>query len=144
MNDLIPNNTIKSKDSSLGKFAMFALVILAILFLPFVAGFIKEKFFVDKSFGENTDYYAVFLENSQVYFGKIISRSNEEIVLKDVYYLQAGSEANTNLNNQQFTLVKLGQELHGPMDEMFINTKSILFYERLRPNSKVVESINKM
>lgn len=99
---------------------------------------------MDKSLNNNADYYAVFLENSQVYFGKIVSKSEKEIILEDVYYLQAGSEVGTDLNNQQFTLVKLGQELHGPMDEMFINTKSILFYERLRPNSKVVESINKM
>lgn len=143
MND-IPNNTIKTGRSSLSKLALFALVILLVLFLPFIAGFIKERFFVDKSLNNNADYYAVFLENSQVYFGKIVSKSEKEIILEDVYYLQAGSEVGTDLNNQQFTLVKLGQELHGPMDEMFINTKSILFYERLRPNSKVVESINKM
>jgi hypothetical protein len=40
-------------------------------------------------------------------------------------------------------LVKLGNELHGPTDELYINPNQVVFYEFLRDDSKVVESITK-
>ena len=90
-----------------------------------------------------SDYYAVFLDNNQVYFGKISSMDKEELVLTDVFYLQA--DQNTDLaggnNNQNFALVKLGQELHGPTNEMYINMEHVVFYEQMKKDSTVVQSI---
>lgn len=125
------------------KALLFVLVLLIILFSPFMAGKIKEKFFLASFSGKisPTDYYAVFLDNSQVYFGRMIGKSADEITLSNVYYLQASNQDNTNFDNQHFTLIKLGQELHGPTDEMMINTAHVVFYEKLREDSKVVESI---
>jgi len=40
-----------------------------------------------------------------------------------------------------FTLVKLGQELHGPEDIMHVNRSQILFYEYLRDDSQLVKTI---
>ena len=91
------------------------------------------------------DYSAVFLSNGQVYFGKLISKNNSEFVLTDVYYLQlSGNEtlsSETKLNETTFSLIKLGNELHGPMDELFIITSQVLFYENLRDDSRVVQAI---
>jgi len=91
------------------------------------------------------DYSAVFLSNGQVYFGKLISKNNSEFVLTDVYYLQlSGNEtlsSETKLNETTFSLIKLGNELHGPMDELFIITSQVLFYENLREDSRVVQAI---
>ena len=39
------------------------------------------------------------------------------------------------------SLVKLGDELHGPADKMEINRDQILFIEDLKPNSQVVMAI---
>lgn len=91
-------------------------------------------------------YYAVFLTNGQVYFGKPVSKSRSEFILSDVYYLQASANS-TQINagqssEQRFALVKLGQEVHGPTDRLFINTQNVLFYEQLSKDSKVVASIN--
>jgi len=38
-------------------------------------------------------------------------------------------------------LVKLGQELHGPVDSMQINRDQILFYEDMKESGKVMEAI---
>lgn len=40
-----------------------------------------------------------------------------------------------------FSLVKLGNELHGPEDKMSINLSQVLFVEDLKVDSKVVEAI---
>ena len=84
-----------------------------------------------------SDYYAVFLDNNQTYFGKITSKSKDKMVLSGVYYLQA----NTDPNIERFNLIRLGQELHGPTSEMIINMNHVIFYEHLRDDSKLVQSI---
>ena len=97
----------------------------------------------------STSYYAVFLTNGQVYFGHIKSIDPATIVLVDVFYLQANtniqsSNTNThkaNANNVQVSLIKLGNEIHGPTDMMMINRTSILFWEELKNDGKVVQAI---
>lgn len=92
-----------------------------------------------------SEYYAVFLTNGQVYFGQLKEKNNREFVLTNVYYLQLSDTATAQqeLSESRFSLVKLGDELHGPTDEMFINMDNLLFYEKLKKDSKVVESIIK-
>lgn len=90
-------------------------------------------------------YQAVFLDNGQVYFGKVAARDMKYIVLTDIYYLQLQQ----NLQNQNnapgtqpdISLVKLGGELHGPEDKMEIVRDHILFIEDLRNDSKVSTAI---
>jgi len=85
-------------------------------------------------------YQAVFLTNGQVYFGKISSHDESYVELVDIYYLQVkpvlqqGDENNNkNANPQEqkseISLVKLGNELHGPLDRMMINKDQIVFVE---------------
>lgn len=94
-------------------------------------------------------YQAVFLTSGQVYFGKLHPNNNESVKLTDVYYLQtqAGTEAdsenpqNASADNVNVQLVKLGNEIHGPQDEMIVYKTQVLFYENLKPDSQVVRSI---
>ncbi|MEK7653292.1 MAG: hypothetical protein AAB358_02345 [Patescibacteria group bacterium] len=98
-------------------------------------------------------WQAVFLTNGQVYFGKIIKETPSKLVLVDIYYLQVvnkplqtsdqSQNANTNQSQQDLSLIKLGNEIHGPADEMVINRDQVLLTEKLRNDSKVVQSINK-
>jgi hypothetical protein len=44
-------------------------------------------------------------------------------------------------NNQQVSLAKLGGELHGPEDVMYVNRDQVLFWENLKDNGKVVTAI---
>lgn len=99
-------------------------------------------------------YQAVFLTNGQVYFGKISNAQGTYATLTDIFYLQvvqpplqgqqeAGQPAAPAPQAQpQISLVKLGNELHGPIDEMQINRDHILFYENLKSDGQVVAAIN--
>jgi len=90
-----------------------------------------------------SQYYAVFLTNDQVYFGKMLINNKFEMVLSEVYYVSVNGQSTTEqLGQTQFQLVKLGNEIHGPTDKMFINKDQILFYEQLRNDSTVVKTIN--
>lgn len=98
-------------------------------------------------------YKAVFLSNGQVYFGKLEGWPGAKPKLTDVYYLRLrtplqqqqiaeGEEATPPAQPQrELVLIKLGSELHGPLDEININPDHILFVENLKENSKVVEAI---
>src|SRR3989344_2751343 len=119
---------------------IIAVVVLAVLF--------RDKLIVGEAEKEVSDYQAVFLTNGQVYFGKLSGVNNRYLTLKDIYYLQvnqplqSGQEEQLQQQQQpQLSLVKLGNELHGPVDAMKINKDQVLFYEDLKTNGKVVEAI---
>lgn len=100
-------------------------------------------------------YVAVFLTNNQVYFGKLGSLDGQYATLSDVYYLRvqpslsdAGTvkvedakTAGTAAGKNDMTLIKLGDELHGPTDEIKLNRDHILLVEELKVDSKVVKAI---
>jgi hypothetical protein len=85
------------------------------------------------------EYQAVFLDNGQVYFGKLESGRGDFYSLTDVYYLQAGAAGIDQ--TVSIALTKLGQEAHGPEDRMEINVSHILFIEDMKNDSKVVQAI---
>ncbi len=96
----------------------------------------------------SAEWQAVFLTNGQVYFGQVERATKDELVLNEIYYLQItqplqrSSDQNVPVQNQnELALVKLGNELHGPTDEMRINREHVLFTEDLKDDSKVVEAI---
>ncbi|HMQ01758.1 MAG TPA: hypothetical protein PKD79_01665 [Candidatus Doudnabacteria bacterium] len=94
-------------------------------------------------------YQAVFLTNGQVYFGKLSDMNANYATLIDIYYLQvtqpplqgSAEEGQTIEQQPQLSLVKLGQELHGPDDLMKINRDHILFYEDIKESGRVMEAI---
>lgn len=97
------------------------------------------------------DYQAVFLTNGQVYFGKLQNATGEYLELTNIYYLQVDSavqqagntdkKANAPSSDNNVQLIKLGNELHGPRDEMQLNNTQVLFWENLKPDSKVSQAI---
>ncbi|MBI4714249.1 hypothetical protein HY771_03650 [Candidatus Uhrbacteria bacterium] len=84
-------------------------------------------------------YQSVFLDNGQVYFGKLKKPSDDFYELTDVFYLQTGSVGLDQASN--LSLAKLGGEAHGPEDKMQINKSHILFIEDMKSDSKVVKAI---
>lgn len=91
-------------------------------------------------------YQAVFLSNNMVYFGKVSSITSEYIKMTDIFYLQVNQQqgdqkAQAADQQSQLSLAKLGNELHGPEDAMFINRNEVLFWENLKPDGKVVQAI---
>src|ERR1700722_417057 len=96
------------------------------------------------------EYQAVFLTNGQAYFGKVKAINSNYIKLTNIYYLQASQSStaaqSADLNSSQPTqlsLVKLGSEIHGPEDQMYVARPQVLFWENLKNSSKVVQAILK-
>ena len=134
-------------------------VILAVILLVFVIGGVlfRDRLFPAKSMDKgsteqqaSSGYQAVFLSNGQVYFGKLSGMTASYATLKDIYYLQVttpptpdGSQLNQQQaqQQQQLSLVKLGEELHGPVDEMKINRDQVLFYEDIKEDGRVMKAI---
>jgi hypothetical protein len=91
-------------------------------------------------------WQAVFLNGGQVYFGKISAVSKSDIKLTSIYYL---SKENKRMKlrledlDDDIKLIKLGNELHAPNDEMYISKAHIIFTESLRDDGNVVQAINK-
>ncbi len=87
-------------------------------------------------------WQAVFLENDQVYFGKLDEYDQNYVVLRDVYYLREAKDLEAK-DTANLNLIKLGGEVHGPEDEMFIRKESIIYFENMKDTSRVVQSIQK-
>ncbi len=125
------------------------LVIIALLAIIVVgSGYLIIRNQTDDSQKDNVgndNYSAVFLVNGQVYFGKLNKLDTDYTVLTDIYYLQVDQPiqpAQTKATDQpQISLVKLGDEIHGPKDEMKINKNQILFIEDLKEDGQVVKTI---
>ncbi len=96
-------------------------------------------------------YQAVFLTTGQVYFGKVSNKNDDWMTLKDIFYLQViqpplqgqqqPGQTAPAAQQPQISLVKLGNELHGPVDEMHMSRTQVLFYEDLKEDSQVVKAI---
>ncbi len=94
-------------------------------------------------------YQAVFLTNGQVYFGKVDQIIGDFVKMREIYYLQVQqtvqpkdpAKSTTEAQNQQLSLAKLGGELHGPEDTMYIDRGQIIFWENLKDDGKVVQAI---
>lgn len=92
-------------------------------------------------------FQAVFLESGQVYFGRITKISDTQITLENIYYLRTNQNVTPqNVNNlssagTDIALVKLGEELHGPEDVMYIERKETVFWENLKDDGQVVKAI---
>jgi hypothetical protein len=106
----------------------------------------KEGAKITDAVDENK-YQALFLSSNdgQVYFGKLASYNSEYYVLRDIYYpkveqkLQPGQSSDQA--QQVISLAKLGNELHGPVDEMFVPKEKVLYWENLKDDGQVVKAI---
>jgi hypothetical protein len=87
-------------------------------------------------------FQAVFVDNGQVYFGKITTRRTPFYRLENVFYFKQ-APVTPDKKDQGPMLVKLGVETHGPEDFMEIHQDHILFIENLRADSEVTKAIEK-
>ncbi len=84
--------------------------------------------------GFEEKYSAVYLNTGDIYFGKL-SRF-PRMTLRDVWFLQKGSDA-----QQGFGLSKFDKAFWGPEDEMAINEKNVIWVTELKTDSEVVKAI---
>jgi hypothetical protein len=126
--------------------SLFAVAILAtLMLLVVVMGGGKGL----DSAVKKDQYQAVFLnsQDGQVYFGKLAAYNEQYYRLTDIFYvrveqkIQPEGQAAANAAQQSISLAKLGNELHGPEDEMFISKDKVLFWENLKEGGQVVTAI---
>ena len=91
---------------------------------------------------------AVFFTNGQVYFGKLSIVNGNYMKLSHVFYIQtpdktADIQSSANTASANLELIKLGNEVHGPEDAMVINKDQVLFFENIKNDGKVTDSITK-
>jgi hypothetical protein len=98
----------------------------------------------ESSYVDSTKLQAVFLNTGQVYFGNIKSLNTKYVRLTNIYYLQtsnSGGTASASSASSNVTLVKLGCELHEPLDQMLINRDQVTFWENLGDNGQVAKAV---
>lgn len=90
------------------------------------------------------DRYSVFLTNGQVYFGNLSEVGDTSLVLTNIYYLKSETNLQSGeaIDQKKISLVRLGSELHGPESKMTISKNQVLFYEKMRSDSKINKAID--
>ena len=134
-----------SKEKNGGATNIIAIIVVVVIALA--AWMLLSQ---NKLSGYSKEWQAIFLTNGQVYFGQIQSTNKAEIVAQDIYYLQVTRPLQQTEEGQEqasegqgeLSLVKLGNELHGPTDNMYINRDHVLFIEDLKDDSNVVQAID--
>jgi len=133
----------ENKSGSVKKIAIIIIIAIIVIVGVFIAKRGKNNLVVDSS-----KYQAVFLSNGQTYFGNVVNPNEKYVSLTNVYYLvlkqplqnQNNTDQNQSQTAPEYSLIKLGKELHGPTS-MSINKDQILFIENLADDSKVVITI---
>ncbi|MGI6103685.1 MAG: hypothetical protein ACOYBJ_03665 [Patescibacteria group bacterium] len=123
----------------------FGLIIVLLVLIGALGVLAARLGYLGGPFGRSgSEYQAVFLTNGQVYFGSFDWRFGSP-ELRNIYYLQVQRDIQpaegSDAQSSDVTLVKLGNEVHGPMDVMRLNPDHILFVEDLKTDSRVVRAI---
>lgn len=136
------------KSSKVSTGLIVKIVAVAVVTLAFLA--LLLAFVYNNTKGISTEiqkdkYQAVFLNSAdgQVYFGKFSVLNNDYYKLEDIFYVRVEQvQPNPNEQPQQnISLAKLGSEIHGPEDTMYIRKDHVMFWENLKDDGQVVKAI---
>ena len=93
-------------------------------------------------------YQAVFLDNGQVFFGKLKNTHGDYLTLEGAYYTRkqdvpddATEEQKAAVNNN-VSLARVGDEVYGPESTLRIKAEQVLFWQDLKSDSKVAKAID--
>ena len=132
----------------------FWIILIFVLTLINILGFIffdKIKNFSQELFSSKNKYYAVYLNNNQIYLGNILKITENELILKNVYVLEIftpkSNSENKNVNIQTdnqviYNLLKWGSNDFLKNDgSLYIPKNSILFWTKLDDMASVLKQI---
>jgi hypothetical protein len=145
-----PNHEARGEEGrlDLGKTGRVLVVLLTILAILAIGGMVTKVLASaqNNTAVKNKQFQAVFLTNNQVYFGHLSQVDRDYVKLTNIYYLQVQQQVQPKPNEPaaqpQVSLAKLGSELHGPEDVMYISRQQVLFWENLKKDGKVADAIN--
>lgn len=152
MQDVKPANRAAAQEamrssarSSKKRFGKFGILSIVVIIVVIVAAGVAYYFVNGGSQVDSSKYQAVFLNNNQVYFGKLHSYGTDQPYLTNVWYIQTpvtSSSVASAAQSSQLQLQQLTKSVHGPEDEMILNKSQVLFVENLASDSQVVKLIN--
>lgn len=144
-----PQNSQVNGGRSIKSVINSLVLVIVVVFVAWLAFTIVNKNSNNSFLSPNPDLYqAVFLANGEVYFGHITEKSEEALILEDIYYIkvtqglqQLSPEGVPVEAPQQLNLIKLGEELHGPEDKMYIPINSVIYWENISADGQVATAI---
>ncbi|MGO8761452.1 MAG: hypothetical protein ACLP2P_12160 [Desulfobaccales bacterium] len=86
----------------------------------------------------STPYQAVYLDNGQVFFGRLQDTGSPYLTLRDVFYIR--QQVAADKKEVHGLLLKRGGEAHAP-DFMRINARHVVLIEPVAPDSRVAQLI---
>jgi len=142
----------EKKGIAFGKLgSLFVLFGVALLSTALIVGLVfggkEDKVNKESALISTDKYQAVFLssQDGQVYFGKLAVYNSDLYVLSDIYYVRVENpiqpEGASQAAQPNISLAKLGNELHGPQDVMYIARDKVLYWENLKDEGQVVKAI---
>ena len=86
-------------------------------------------------------------QDNQVYFGDLQVLNEDMYILTNIYYVRVETPIQPEGIDQQaqpnISLAKLGNELHGPLDVMYIRRDKVLYWENLKDDGQVATAITR-
>lgn len=142
-----------ARPSVASKLLIISLIIASLVITASLGVGLFKTTKTQESLVKEAQYQAVFLANGQVYFGRLSDINKPYVRLHDIYYLQVEQQIQPDQQDpnapvdqnsqaqQRISLAKLGNELHGPEDMMFIDRGQIVFWENLKDEGQVANAI---
>lgn len=124
-------------------------IVVAAVVVLLAVGLVAWKFMgVGATQPRGDRYQAVFLDNGQVFFGKLKNTSGQYLRLEGAYYSKtqdvpadATEEQKAAVANN-VSLAKVGNEVYGPESTVQIRAEQVLFWQDLKTDSKVAKAID--
>lgn len=119
------------------KIALIFIVVIIIL-LALVVWFLVQLLGSKETPALNSpsSYSAVYLSTGDIYFGKLAWFPKPKMT--NAWFIQKSLD---NQNQPQLNLLPFSSVSWGPTDEIFFNSKEIIFWTRLRTDSQIVQVI---
>lgn len=115
----------------------FGVILLAVVLVAGLSGCDR----IGDTLSFKSEYQAIFLDNGQVFFGKLENGGSAHPLLREVYYI--GSQTSADGKEVQNILLKRGNEWHGP-DYMVLTASHIVMVEPIAPTSRVAALIQEL
>lgn len=119
----------------LSKKLILALV-LAVVVIIALGLWLGFKFIGPKDPAGPSEYSAVYLSTGDIYFGKLSWFPWPH--MKNVWFMQRGVDQQ---NQTQLGLAPLKNAFWGPVDEIYLNSKQVIFWTSLRNDSQVAQAL---
>jgi hypothetical protein len=131
------NTQRKEKRMNTRNIRIIATIFITTLLVVFVSACDKKE----EKLSFASEYQAVFLDNGQVFFGKLENGGADHPKLTEVYYI--GQQASPDGKGVANILLKRGNEWHGP-DSMYLTRNHIVMIEPVSSTSRVAELIKEL